>query len=411
MPGLNDFTVPAWVAMEPLRLLLNKLEIAGRMSTNWNDEFKRDFAVGEVITVKKPNRFKAVDGLELEEQPLSTPTTTINLNQPFHVAFAWDDFEKVINMEKPDENVRRLYIEPAAEEMYQQIESRAALFAYQNTPNVFGVLGTNPTDNSSFLDARDRLHDKAGLKGIPGAFVSSRMMTSFLRNQSVQMNPAADISKQYRKGIVDEVAGLEWFRTASLYRHTAGTWAGAVTVNGAGQSGSTLNVTCTTGDTFKQGDSFSILNVNFVNPQTRRVPSGNQVQHFVVQADVTGVASAAALPIYPPIAGPGDVFQNVDALPAAGAALTLWPGTSSPNGKAGTQGLVLGDDAFAIVGAKYERPPNVVCSYAQDPNTKLSIRFTRQWDIKTTKTYSRWDMAVGFGVLYADEAAARVVGA
>jgi hypothetical protein len=87
--------------MEPLRILLNELGVAGACSSNWNDEFDRDFAVGEIITVKKPNRFKAEDGLELVEQPLETPTTTITLNQPFHVAFAWNDFEKVINMEKP----------------------------------------------------------------------------------------------------------------------------------------------------------------------------------------------------------------------------------------------------------------------------------------------------------------------
>jgi hypothetical protein len=258
------------------------------------------------------------------------------------------------------------------------------------------------------------MHDKSGLKEgqVPPAFISSRMMTSFLTNQAVQFNPQSSISAQYKGGVVDAAHGLEWVRSNSLYRHTAGTWAGAVTVtSGAASRRATLAVTCTTGDTFKQGDAFSILNVNFVNPMTRRVPSGNQVQHFVVTADVTASSTSATFPIYPPIYGPGSQFQNVDALPAASAALTLWPGTSSPNGKAGTNGLVIGKDAFAIVGAKYERPPNTVCSYAQDPKTKLSIRFTRQWDIKTSKTYSRWDMAVGFGVLYADEAAARIVGA
>jgi hypothetical protein len=45
----------------------------------------------------------------------------------------------------PDEQIQRLYLKPAYEEMKQQLESRAALFAKNNTPNVFGVLGTNPT--------------------------------------------------------------------------------------------------------------------------------------------------------------------------------------------------------------------------------------------------------------------------
>jgi hypothetical protein len=41
----------------------------------------------------------------------------------------------------------------------------------------------------------------------------------------------------------------------SLKSHTAGTWAGAVTLSSAVANGATsLAVTCTTGDTFKKGD-------------------------------------------------------------------------------------------------------------------------------------------------------------
>lgn len=407
----NTFTYPSWVAMEPLRLLLNKLSIAKSFSTKWNKEFDREFAVGETITVKKPNRYTVTDGLALVPQPLSTPTTTINLNQPMNIGFEWDDFDKVVNMERPNDQINRLYIEPAAEKLYQEIESRAALFAYQNTPNVFGVLGTNPTAATPFFDAFDRLSDKSAPEGSRRLFVSSRMISSFLANQTVQFNPPDEIGKQYRKHVIGTAHGMEWDRVNSLYRHTIGTWAGAVTVTGAGQAGTSLIITGTNGDTLKAGDKLSIANVNFVNPNTLRVPSGNQVQHFTVVQDYTLTAGPDTITIYPAIVGPGSPFQNVDALPANGAALTLWPGTSSPSGKAGTVGLLLADNAFALVGAKYEKPPNVQSSYASDPQTGLSIRFTRQWDIMTAKTYSRWDMAVGFGVLYADECAACVVGA
>ena len=407
----NTFVYPSWVSMEPLRLLINQWEIASIFTSNWNAEFKREFAVGETITVKKPIRVTVTDGLGLITSPLAPQTTTISLNQPFHIGIEWDDFEKVMYMERPNDQIRRLYLEPVAQKLYQEVESRAALFAYQNTPNAFGVNGTNPTTSAPFLAAQDRLHDKSAPVSDRKLFLSSRMMTSFLTNQAVQFNPAAEITQQYKKGVVGMAHGWEWYRSNSLYRHTAGTWAGAVTVSGAGQSGSSLLVNCTNGDTFLKGDWFSILNVNFVNPNTLRVPAGNQVQHYVVTQDVTAAGTTATLPIYPAIVGPGTAFQNVDALPANLAALTLCPGTATPNGLVGTQGLALAPNAFAIVGASYERPPNVECSYTRDPETGLSIRFTRQWDIRTAKTYSRWDMCIGFGVLYADECAARVVGA
>jgi hypothetical protein len=39
--------------------------------------------------------------------------------------------------------------------------------------------------------------------------------------------------------------------------------------------------------------------------------------------------------------GPGSQYQNVDALPANSAAITAWPGTSSPSGVTGTVSLAL----------------------------------------------------------------------
>lgn len=407
----NTFTFPSWVAMEPLRLLVNRLAIAGKFAANWNDEFKREFAVGETVTLKKPNRYTVTDGLALATQPLQVQTTTVSLNQPFHIGIEWDDFEKVIEMERSTEQINRLYLEPVAEKLFQEVESRAALFAYQNTPNVFGALGTNPTAATPFMDAHDRLHDKSAPDTKLDVFVSSRMMSSFLANQAVQFQPAQEIGEQYKTDIVGKAHGMTWHRSNSLYRHTAGTGVTALSVTGAGQSGSSLSVTGTNGQTLKKGDAISIADVNFVNPNTLRVPAGNQVQHFLITADVTLTAGPDIIGIFPAIVGPGSPFQNVDALPGNGAVITLWPGTTTPSGKAGTQGLLLAPNAFAIVGAKYEKPPNVQCSYAKDPTSGLSIRFTRQWDIQTAKTYSRWDMCIGFGVLYADECAARVVGA
>ncbi len=410
----NQFLNTSWVTMKILRLLINKLEIAEQFATNWSEEFKRDFSVGATITVPKPARWTIRDGMAYTPQSIARQSTTISLNEVFGIDFEWDDYEKAINLERSEAQLQETYFEPAAAKLAQEVESRCALFAYQNTPNVFGVLGTNPTTATPFLDADTRLFDKSCPDGDRKMIIGSRMMASFLANQTVQFNPSSEIARQYKKGTVGQAFGFDWYRSNSLYRHTAGTWGGAVTVTGAGQSGSTLNVTCTTGDTFLKGDVISIANVNFVNPNTLRVPSGNQVQHFVITQAVTGVASAAALSIYPAIVGPGSGYQNVDALPAAGAALTLWPGTTTPSGKAGAQGLVLSKNyAFGLVGAKFTMPKAVEpgSTMTRDPETGLSVRFVRQWDIDDGKLKNRFDMCIGFGVLYADEGACRVVGA
>lgn len=412
----NQWTNTNWVAQEILRLLTNKLEIASFFATKWNDEFKKDFAVGETVTIKKPQRYVIRDGMNYSAQALGPQTTTITLNQVFGIDFEWDDYEAAIKMERSQAEVRRMYLEPAANKMKQELESRCALFAYRNTPNVFGALASNPTAATPFLDAEARLFEKSCPDGDKGLFITSRMLSSFLANQAVQFNPSSEIAKQYKSGLVGTAHGWEWHRSNSLYRHTAGTAVTGLTIKGAGQSGSSILLNATNGEILRKGDVVSIANVNFVNPNTLRVPAGNQVQHFVhIGEDQTAAGSEITATLYPSIVGPGSPYQNVDALPANAAAVTLFPGTGTPSGKAGAQGLGLAKGmAFALVGAKFKMPQNVEpgsTMSSPDPDTGLSVRFTRQWDINTSKLKNRYDMCVGFGVLYADECAVRIVGA
>ena len=114
----------------------------------------------------------------------------------------------------------------------------------------------------------------------------------------------------------------------------------------------------------------------------------------------------------PAIYGPGSQYQNVDALPANTAALTLWPGTTSPNGKSGTVGLGLSREAFALVGTKLYDPTSVEeHGVMQDPDTGLSIRKVVFWDPVRSLRGNRIDSLGGFGNLYQDRGAIAVVGA
>ncbi len=226
------------------------------------------------------------------------------------------------------------------------------------------------------------------------------------------LNPAQTISKQSRTGIITErTDDFDWYESMSLYSHTAGTWAGAVTVTTTSTDGdSTIALTCTTGDTFLAGDVFNIGSVNAVNTKTRR--SIGSLKQFKVLASVTGAANAATVSVSPTIYGPGNQYQNVDALPASGATLTLFPGTTSPNGLTGTFNLAFHPNAFAMVGVDLELPTSCEAkSQMRDPETGLSIRFTRTWDGRTSQMINRFDCLLGFGRLYSDQCAVGVLGA
>lgn len=405
----NQFVFTDWVSEEALRLLLNKLVVAGNFNTDWRKDFEQDFPVGDTVRIKLPQRFTVRDGLGYTPQAINRLNTTASINIVKGVDFEYDDMEKMLKMERNLEEISEQYIEPAVAQLAQEIDSQAALFAYQWANNFVGVLGTDPAAIAIFEAARQRMFELACPPTGEKVFcIPPQVSTAMVPNLVSLLNPSSEISRMFKEGSLGLLSGFEFYESMSLWRHTAGTLAGAVTVNGAGQSGTSLAITCTAGDTFNKGDKFSILNVNQVNPMTRRTLSTTAKQ-FTVTQDFVGIGSGNAadvLQIAPAIFLPGSQYQNVDAGPATGAALTLWPGTSAPSGKSGAIGLALHSDAFALVSGKFEVPKAVeMATQTVDEESGAAIRYVKAWDPIQSKLVNRWDVAFGFGVLYADNCA------
>jgi hypothetical protein len=409
----NQFANTSWVSMEILRILQNSLEVADCFSTDWESEFGKTFAVGSSVQVKLPQRFLVTDGLGYQPQAFNRLTTTLNLDQIFGIHFEWDSYERLVRMERSQEELRENYLTPAAVQLKQEVDSRAALFAKNNVSNVFGVLGTDSTTITPFAQAERRLFEKACQRmGDKKLILSGSAMQSYTAANVTQFNPASEISRMFKTGVLGTAFGWEWRRSNSLYSHTAGTWAGAVNVTGANQSGASLIITGTNGDTIKAGDKFSIANVNAVNPSTRRVAGAVSAQHFTVVQDYILTGGADTIAILPAIYGPGSQYQNVDALAVNNAALTLWPGTAAPSGKVGTVSLGLTKEAFMIAGGKLEVPKAVEkAEQTIDPDTGMAVRFVRAWDQNQSKMTNRFDMCIGFGNGYQDNGAVALAGA
>ena len=399
--------------MEILRLLLNKLVVTEYFNRSWEKDFKQAFAPGASIQVKFPQRMTTTDGMGYAPQGINRISTSISLDQWVQCSFEWDDYERAVKLERSEEELRENFWEPAAAAIAQDWDGRAAQFAYQNTSNVVGVLGTDATSVTTYYKARQRLREKACPPGKRCAIVSSSMMQTLGSNITSVFHPADEITRMWKEGVIGELAGFMFYESNSIWTHTAGTWAGTVSVAGAGQSGASLVINNTNGDTFNVGDKFSIANVNQVNPMTRRYPGPVQAMQFTVTVALTGTgAGTDVLNFLPAIYGPGSQYQNVDALPANAAALTLWPGTSSPNGKVGTVGLALSRYAHAFVGAKLYVPKAVEESgAAQDPDTGMSVRKVVAWDGVRSVQINRMDSLGGFGALYQDNGAVCIAGA
>lgn len=406
----NSLEYVDWLSMESLRLLVNSLEVAPFFNTDYNSEFTKEFTVGETVRVPLPKQFLITNGLGYQPQPIIDRHTTITVDQPFGIHFEWDSAEQALKMPRGEERISKQILKPAMARIKQEIDSRCALWAYQNTPNVVGVLGTNPTTfDQVYGAAGQRLAELSCPPGEKGMILAPSVARALRAAAVSYFNPADQLSAMWRKGSIGKVNDFDSYQSMSLYSHTAGTWAGVVEMATGGQSGASLSLTATNSDTFKVGDVFNIAGVNEVNPQTLR--STGTLKQFVITADVTAAASAAAISISPAIVGPGSPYQNVDALPANGADLTLFPGTSPVNGKSGVNSLAIHPDAFALVGVRLANPKAAeMSSYARDPETGISVSFLRMFDPVARKWINRFDVLLGFGNLYNDHCAVRVLG-
>lgn len=408
----NNFLNTNWVSLQILRLLVNSLEICENFNRAWQGDFKKEFAPGAQISVKFPQKFKVTDGMGYSPQAINRLSTSINLDQWLQIGFEWDDYEEAVKLERSEAELSENYFQPAAEAMQQEWDSRCAQFAYQNASNVVGALGTDPTSVSTYYAARRVMMEKSCPPGKKSMNISSSMMATLGAGITNTFHPDDEITRMFKKGSLGVLAGYSMFESNSLYSHTAGHWAAAVTVTGANQSGASLIITGTAGDTIKKGDKFSIANVNGTNPMTYRIAGVATAQRFTATQDYTLTGGADTIGILPAIYGPGSQYQNVDALPANAAALTLWPGTASPNDKVGTVGLALSKYAFAFVGARLYVPTAVEkAGQAFDSRTQIGVRKVKVWDGVRSMQINRMDSLGGLGNLYQDNGACCVAGA
>jgi hypothetical protein len=394
--------------------MLNKLVVADCFNRTVEPEFKKELAVGTTVFKKFPQLWIPSDGMGYQPQGIARLQTPVTLNQWVQIAWEWDDFETALKLERSEQELKDNYLDPAGAAMAQEWDSRCALFAKNNTSMLVGALGVDPTSVSTYYSARNKLKQNACGEGPLKMITSSSAQGTLGSNVTAIFHPDNEIERIWDTAYLGKLAGFKFFDSQSLYSHTAGTWAGTSgypITSGANQSGTSLVITANAGDTFNKGDKFSIAGVNQVNPMTRRLagPAFNKV--FTITADYTAVGGAGAdtISFLPAIYGPGSQYQNVDALPAAGVALTLWPGTTSPNGKVGTCALGLHRDAFALVGTKLYEPTSVEKhGQMQDDDTGLSIRMVIAWDPVRSMRINRMDSLGGFGNLFQDRCAVAV---
>jgi hypothetical protein len=423
MPNSNIFTDK--VAAKIVRRVKNKLNVASTFTKKFELEFEdKSDPIGQTLKVKKPLRGRVVEGFDWVGGDYTRIYTTVGPFQNFHVELQAGVLEKMFDMERGVRAMNENLYDPLTDQLAQEIDTRAAIFAALNTSMHVGAIGTTPTSFDTWGSLATRIDEKDGFNGRmrAGMFMTPeahRTMVSGTPNAlALFHNGGRDGNAVFRDGALPNYAGYELRQSMSLYSHTTGILAdvNALTVSVTSVDGAeAIIIAGTNGDTFRAGDFIAVTGREDINPYTRDslfrdrqlTIAGSRGQTYTVAGGVV------TLPLVEPIYGPGSVYQNILTLPTAADVVTLNPGTTMVNGqsKSGKFGMAYTNDAFAFVGAKVPQPKSSafdeVSSY-QDEDTGIQVSILG-WTVPET-LQQRWraDVCFAFGNLLGSTSSALI---
>lgn len=401
----NTLLTPSMIAKEMLMRFKNKLGF----TSNINKQYSKEFAVsgakiGNTITVRKPARFTVQTGAALNVQDVTEESASLTLSNQKHVDFTFSSQELTLNI---DDFAGR-YLDGAISALANQVDLDGLQMAAQNTYNSVGTPGTTPSAALTYLQAQQKLDEMGAARDMSRSFYINPAAQAVTVDALKGLFQSSErIAEQYEKGVMGQGLGGTFYMAQNIWGLSGGTHGGTPLVNGASQSGSSL---VTDGWTLsaavlKKGEVFTVAGVYAVNPITKQ--STGSLQQFVVTADGTADGSGnLSVGISPSIVVSGPT-QTVSAAPADNAALTIVGAASFVNS---AQNILCHKNAFTLGTADLEMPEGVhFAARATDPESGLSMRIVRAYDINSDKIPCRIDILYGLAA-FRPEWACRIQG-
>lgn len=390
MPNIN--LTHQVVAREAAKIFEEEAPFTMGINKGRQDEFGKDiqgYKEGDSVRIKIPSVNQVFDGATFAAggSGANNQETFINLqlNSRKHVALEFTAREKLLDITDYKERILR----PQMRVLAAIVEGDLMLQAYQATSNLVGTAGSLPTTMKTYAQARSRLQNFLAPPGDRRVMFSSDANTELVDASRALFNPVSEIEKQFLRGVVGEAQAAMFFEHQQIPTHINGNKVAAVTVSGAGQTGSNLLVAgVAAADTFLKGTVFTIAGVFAVHPLTGAAYT--DLQRFVVTTSVTSAGTTVTLPIYPPLNAVAP-NKTTSAAPAAAAAL-VFVGAA---GASLRQNLMFQKDAFTAAFAPLPVLATLEGYTARLPSG-VSVRVMDFADGKSDTEFTRVDVLYGF---------------
>lgn len=409
----NSLLTDEIITKESLMELKNQLGLAKNVNRQYDDRFAQEGAKkGDTINIRKPSRYEASEGATLVVQDSKDQSVPLQLNYQHHVGMAFSSKDLSLSIDE----FRERYIRPAMTTLANKVDHTLYSDMYKKVYSAVGVPSATalPSSLKGFTQAKAKM----ALLGSPTddltAVVDPLVEASLVEGLKSLFQSSEQIKQQYEKGVMGYAAGAKFVSSANVVKHTIGALGGTPVTNygSAFVEGASSLVTdgwtSAAATRLKAGDVISIADVYAVNPQTRQ--STGELAQFVVQADgVTDSSGNMTITLDRAIYASGQ-YQNVNALPGDGKAITIFGHASSYANVVAPQNLLLHRDAFVLGSADLVVPKGVhMGARASDPDGGLSLRLVSDYSISQDRIYTRVDILWGAVCAY-PELAARIVG-
>ena len=400
----NSLLTISMITKEALRILKNNLGFTKGVNRQYDDQFANAGAkIGSVINIRKPVRYVVSNGSALVIQDVQDQYVPLTLSSQKHVGFQFSSKDLTLSID----DFSKRYLAPAVASLANQVDFDGMGLGSQ-VWNTVGTPGTTPNSFLTYLQAFQKLDENsAPMDGQRTVSINPIAQTTIINALTNFFNSQEQLKSQYEKGRMGTAAGMIWKMDQNVQNYTVGAQGGTPVVTGAGQTGATLNTqgwsNSITG-LLNVGDIFTIAGVYSVNRQNHSQLSN--LQQFVVTATTNSSSTGTAtISISPSIITSG-AYQTCSASPANLAAITVLgtAGTVSP------MNLAYHKDAFVLGTADLILPNGVdMAARASDPDTGLSIRIVRAYDINNDVMPCRLDILYGWSAVY-PELACRIQG-
>jgi hypothetical protein len=382
----NSFLTPQQITREALRVLHNKLTFIGNINRQYDDSFAKSGAkIGDTLKIRLPNQYTVRTGKTLSAQDVTEQSVSLQIATQKGVDVNFSSAELTLTLDDFSSRI----LEPAMAVLASSLEADA-FGMYKDVYQQVGTAGTAPNTLLTYLQARARLNNSlTPMDANRSAHLSPLATATIVDALKGLFQDASSIREQYREGSMGRTAGFDWYENPLMPTHTNGTKVAGVTVNGAGQVGSTLNIgNVANTNTLLKGSVFTVAGVYEVHPETKAVTP--RLQQFVVAADATMAGTTGAIAISPAIVVSG-AAQNVGAAPADAAAITFVGAASTGY----EQEMAFHRDAFAFATADLVLPRGVDFA-AREVFDGVSMRIVRAYDINNDAFPCRIDVFYGY---------------